>query len=144
MVIRLMPEIPLGAVIDLGVFGTFRPGVPLETLSRNHGEPKTIRRDHAGTYYEYSHGDIKIEVAHERSMSGDTVWEQWAVYAYPASQSPSLLSSPLAKLIENDRPSEVILAGSGDPMVSMRFAADRLAMIRWYGVRTGDPRTQAP
>ena len=144
MVVNLMPDVRLGAVVNLGVFGPFRPGVPLESVSNSHGKPKTVRLDHAGTYYEYSYSDSKIEVAHERSMSGDATWEQWAVIAYPASHPPGLLSPPLARLIDSRRPSEVIIAGSGDPMVSMQFAANRLTAIRWYGVESGDPRTQAP
>lgn len=71
----------------------------------------------AGTYYGYSNGDVRIEIAHERSTSGDAVWQQWAVYAYPTADG-GLFDRSLAKLIEQDRPSELIVATSGDPMIS--------------------------
>jgi len=143
MVVRLQPEVKLGEVVDLRVFGPFRPGVTLQQVSRDHGEPKATRRDYAVTYYGYSHHDVKIEIAHERSMSGDAVWEQWAVCAYPITDT-GVLSPSLAKLVAQERPSELIVATSGDPMISAQMAAGRVSMIRWYGVRTGDSRTQAP
>jgi|SRR5688572_19621320 len=140
-----MPGVRLGEVVNLAVFGPFVPGVTLEKVSLRHGEPKATRSDWAGTFYEYSHNGTRIEVGHERSASGDAVFEQWVVCAYPTpQQSSELLIAPLARLIESERPSEVILSGSGDPMVSLRIDSGRIARIRWYGVKTGDSRTQAP
>lgn len=148
MFVTLMPDVALDEVVDLGLFGPFVPGVPLDVVRRSLGEPLSSRRDHAGIYYRYAYRDTSIEIAHERSVSGglsdDLVWEQWAVYAYPASHSTSVLTSSLVRLIDNERPSEVILAGSGDPRVSLAFSDGRLSMIRWYGVRTGDTRTHTP
>jgi len=143
MFVSLQPGVLLGEVVDLRVFGPFRPGVTLEHVTRDHGKPQTMRADYAGTYYGYSHGGVRIEVAHERSVSGDSVWEQWAVYAYPTTDS-GLFSASLVKLIEQERPSEVIVATSDEPRISAEFKAGRVSMIRWYGVRTGDSRTQAP
>ena len=145
MGVLLMPGVRLGEVVNLAVLGPFVPGMTLDKVSLRHGQPKASRTDWAGTYYEYSHHGTRIEVGHERSFSGDAIFERWVVCAYPTpQQSSELLIAPLAKLIESEEASEVILTGSGDPMVSLRIDQGRVAMIRWYGVQTGDSRTQGP
>jgi hypothetical protein len=141
--VALQPGVSLSDVVDLRVFGPFRPGVPLERVSRDQGEPNATRTDYAGRYYGYSHGDIRIEIAHERSVSGESVWEQWAVYAYPTTDK-GLFGPSLVKLIEQERPLELIVATSGDPRISADFKGGRVSMIRWFGVRAGDSRTQVP
>lgn len=142
MSIRLMPGVRLDSVVDLRIFGTFRPGMPLETIAAAHGKPATVRRDHSATYYGYLLDDTRIEVAHERSMSGESVWEQWTLYAYPSASADNLFTSAVAALIEAHHPSQLIVS-AGDPRILVRFEGQRVASIRWYGVRTGDSQPGA-
>jgi hypothetical protein len=78
--------VELKDLAKLSLFGEFLPGVPIESVTVDRGQPERTRTDFAGTYYEYSTADAKIEVAFEHSSSdafGARRFTMWSVYAYP-------------------------------------------------------------
>jgi hypothetical protein len=105
----------LADVVDLTLFGAFRPNVPIDAVIAAHGRPEGERSQHGGTFYRYSQGPVAIEVAHLRAASViGGAWEGWSVYAYPNRRPEAVFHQEVVGLLRN-RPTinRVIVVASG-------------------------------
>jgi len=89
--------------VDLGLYGEFRPNVPIGVVMATHGRPEAERTQHGTTYYRYSKAPVPIEIVHLRATSVLGSWEGWSVCAYPNRRLEQVFHRELVALLR-ERP----------------------------------------
>jgi hypothetical protein len=102
IVVTLKRGQPLASAVDLSCFWPFIPGTTADAARRWYGSPAAVKRDHAGTYYEYRLRGIRVELADNiaRTTFGSARW--WSLVCYPEAKSALVFRKELAALVEGD------------------------------------------
>jgi hypothetical protein len=136
-------DVPLPAdpvldnLVDLSLFGPYRPGQTLSDVRAMSGEPKAVRTDYRGTFYHYPVGTHEISIAHLTSSSGGWTWENWSLYAYPTDPSVAVVFKGALRDHFRHHPAagdlvlSVVSAGVDD-RISAVLGRGRLSDLRWY------------
>jgi len=97
--VRLKAGQPLNSVLDLSCFWPFVPGMTNAAAERWYGRPAAVRRDYAGTYYEYDIRGTRLELADNTAQStfGSARW--WSLTCYPNTELTVTFRSDLVRLM---------------------------------------------
>ena len=139
-VIQLSAAQPFTAAVDLGVFGSFTPGITLEDAAREHGAPQRLFE---GAYYSnwryarYTTARSVVDVAYEPGEDSCGTHHRRTLYAYPADQpwkaaavlpvvSGSVFGQPTRVLvISSDRSERVWCLVRGDEVHAINWHRDQ-------------------
>lgn len=78
---------PLGKLVDLSLFGEFRPAMTIEQAAARFGPPVRILNQSDATYSVYESKSARIEVADQLQGSSCGTYHRRTLYAYPKQPS---------------------------------------------------------
>jgi hypothetical protein len=103
--VRPIPGTPLADLVDLSLFGPFRPGMTHDDGMARFGRPSNIHTVKYDTYYEYRVSSGRVELGRETYSTGEGTDSHWALYPYPDDRTVDAVLIPqIAKHINPDSP----------------------------------------
>jgi hypothetical protein len=121
--------------VDIKLFHGFGPNINFNRAKNLFGEPKNIRNDEHGEYYEYWFDDSRIEIGREEYAEGEGTGINWSLYLYPSQKSyKDFLSPSILKYInpKNEKINLQILDNNGDVQMVINILGERVDLVIWY------------
>jgi hypothetical protein len=121
-------------LVDLTIFGSFRPGVTFSQARELKGDPDESSSDHYGPYVVYHRGEDRIQIGHEEHRSGPDAYRTWTLTAYPYKKSVHQLLDPGIARYVNPKAEkcEIIIMNSGnEPAADVDVKNSMVESITW-------------
>ena len=133
--VRPVPGTPLADLVDLSLFGAFRPGMMFDDANASSGPPSNIRTEKHNTYYEYRIPSGRVEIGREEYSTGGGIGTEWALYAYPDDRTVDAVLIPqIAKYVDpnSSRTGIQIVFGSGRLSLFVDVRGRRVDHLIWF------------
>lgn len=136
LVVYPAPDTDWQQLVDLRIFGAFKPGETFETCVRRLGEPQERGRDRRGEFYAYAVPSGMVRVAHEESRSGfGGLSSAWVLRALPhATRLADFFHPEIVRLVGQARSSistVTVMRNTSSPGMHVEVANGKITAVKW-------------